>query len=103
MWFNCPARIWNAINLLALHTGICSLDSRYTELMLAAAFVFIVLFLEMLIFTPFAYIDTFVVRKEHGFSKATLQNFLSTRFLPMKVVLMIYVPVIMLITRVVDW
>lgn len=70
--------------------------------MLAAVFVFIVLFLEMLIFTPLAYIDTFVVRKEHGFSKATLHNFLSTRFLPMQVVLMIYVPVIMLITSVVD-
>ena len=63
--------------------GLCQLRSEYAELGLAAAFTLTVLFIELLFFTPFAYIDTFVVRKEHGYSKATVQGFLQVRFMAM--------------------
>lgn len=76
IWAKGPAKIWAVLSSLAQVVGLCQLRSEYAELMLAAAFTFTLLFIELLFFTPFAFIDTFVVRKEHGYSKATIQGFL---------------------------
>lgn len=81
MWAQCPSKIWEGLNLIAYKIGLCSFESKYVELGLAAAFTLSVLFTELLFFTPFAYIDTFLVRKEHGYSKASLTSFLEARFM----------------------
>jgi hypothetical protein len=83
MWAQCPAKIWQIIQTIALSLGLCSFDSKYVELGMAAAFTLTVMFIELLFFTPFAYIDTFLVRKEHGYSKATIKSFLQARFMAM--------------------
>jgi hypothetical protein len=103
MWFNCPAAIWSEINALTLRTGLCNFSSTYVELVLATAFVLVVLFLELLMFLPFYMLETFMVRVEYGYSKANFWSALINRFLPMQMVLLMYVPVILFTTRVVEW
>lgn len=76
MWANGPAKIWALLSSLARVIGLCKLRDEYAELGLAAAFTFTVLLIEILFFTPFAFIDTFVVRKEYGYSKATIKGFI---------------------------
>ena len=62
------------------------------------------MFMELLMFMPFAFTDIFLVRVEHGYSKATLKSALINRFIPpMQMVLLMYVPVILFTTRVVEW
>ena len=99
-----PSIIWSFYLSIFHSLGWCDGDwNENMQLIVAVCLAITYKFLDVLIHLPFGYVETFKIKKKHGFSQATCCSFLVERLGMLLEFIILPLPGILLFSKVVQW